>query len=149
MREIKIFTIGFTKKSAEKFFGLLKESGAKRIIDIRLNNVSQLAGFAKRDDLKYFAKELCDMDYVHIPELAPSEDILKEYKKGKGSWSDFESQFLNLMKERQVETTISEEILDHGCLLCSENEPDNCHRKLVADYFQQKWGREISISHLI
>ena len=77
---MKVFTIGFTKKPAGRFFGLLRESGARRIVDVRLNNVSQLAGFAKRDDLAYFLAEICGMEYVHLPELAPTKEMLDDFK---------------------------------------------------------------------
>ena len=97
---MKLFTIGFTKKSAEAFFTKLKRSGAKRVVDVRLNNVSQLAGFAKRNDLEFFLREICHMDYVHMPELAPTQDILDEYKKNKGDWAVYEQKFLELMRKR-------------------------------------------------
>ena len=96
---MKVFTIGFTQKNAEKFFGLLKQSGAKRVVDVRLNNVSQLAGFAKKNDLAFFAKQIAGMDYVHLPELAPTQDILDEYKKNKGDWNVYEKKFLSLMEQ--------------------------------------------------
>ncbi|HET6933084.1 MAG TPA: DUF488 domain-containing protein, partial [Candidatus Acidoferrum sp.] len=100
---MRIFTIGFTKKSAETFFSLLSGSGAKRLVDVRLNNVSQLAGFAKKDDLKYFLRAICAMDYVHLPELAPTQAMLDAYKKEKGDWTAYEVQFLDLMKSREIE----------------------------------------------
>ncbi len=136
---MKIFTIGFTKTTAENFFSRLKRSGARRIVDVRLNNKSQLAGFAKRDDLSYFAESLCGMGYRHMPELAPTQDILDAYKKKKGPWSEYEEKFLDLMAERQIER-IDREQLDGGCLLCSEDKPHHCHRRLVAEYLHQKWG---------
>lgn len=144
---MKLYTIGFTKKSARQFFELLKKSGAKRLIDVRLNNVSQLAGFAKKDDLAYFLKELCQMEYVHLPELAPTQDILDEFKKRKGDWGVYESQFLALMKRRQIEVRLKPEQLADGCLLCSEDKPLHCHRRLVAEYLRQAWG-DIEIVHL-
>lgn len=148
MDKINIFTIGFTKKSAEKFFTKLKETGVKRIIDVRLNNVSQLAGFAKRDDLRYFLKTICSIDYIHMPELAPTKEILDEYKKNKGDWSLYEKRFTALLAERQIEITMSKNTLNGGCLLCSEEKPDNCHRRLVAEYLNDKW-RNIEIRHII
>ena len=143
---MKIFTIGFTKTTAEKFFSRLKRSGTRRIVDVRLNNKSQLSGFAKRDDLSYFAEELCGMGYRHMPELAPTQDILDAYKKKKGPWSEYEEKFLDLMAERQIER-IDREQLDGGCLLCSEDKPHHCHRRLVAEYLNQKWG-DVEIVHL-
>jgi uncharacterized protein (DUF488 family) len=144
---MKIFTIGFTKKSAEAFFTRLKNAGVKRLIDVRLNNVSQLAGFTKKDDLRYFTKEICNIDYVHLPELAPTADILDTSKKAKnGDWQLYERQFLDLVRSRHIETT-SREILDGGCLLCSEEKPHHCHRRLVAEYLKEHWG-DVEIEHL-
>jgi len=148
MNKIKLFTVGFTKKNAEKFFDILRTSGVKRIIDIRLNNVSQLAGFAKRDDLKYFLKTICDLDYIHQLELAPNKDILDEYKKNNGDWKIYEKDFIKLMGQRKIEELITRELIDHGCLLCSEDKPDQCHRRLVAEYLNDKLGN-IEIIHLV
>ena len=144
---MRILTIGFTKKSAELFFSRLHNSGAKRVVDVRLNNVSQLAGFAKKDDLRFFLREICAMDYIHLPTLAPTQDILTQYKKKKGEWSLYEQQFLELMKSRAIETTISKETLSEACLLCSEEQPTRCHRRLVAEYFKRHWG-DVEIVHL-
>lgn len=144
---MKLYTIGFTKKTARQFFGLLKASGAKRLVDIRLNNVSQLSGFAKKEDLAYFIKELCDMDYVHLPELAPTQEILDEFKKRKGDWDVYEQQFLALMKQRKIETFADPEFIRDGCLLCSEDAPTHCHRRLVAEYLRDAW-KDIDIIHL-
>lgn len=144
---MRIFTIGFTKKSAETFFTRLKNAGVKRLIDVRLKNVSQLAGFTKKDDLRYFTKAICNIDYVHLPELAPTADILDPYKKAKnGNWQLYEQQFLDLMRSRHIETT-SREVLDGGCLLCSEEKPHHCHRRLVAEYLKEHWGN-VQIEHL-
>lgn len=142
-----IYTIGFTKKSAKKFFELLKQSGAKRVVDVRLNNVSQLAGFAKKDDLRYFLKEICSIEYVHQPLLAPTQDMLDEYKKNGGDWATYEARFVDLMEKRQVEREIPREQIIEGCLLCSEDKPHHCHRRIVAEYFRRHWG-DLSISHL-
>jgi uncharacterized protein (DUF488 family) len=143
---LKIYTIGFTKTTAQHFFNRLKDSGATKLIDVRLNNVSQLAGFAKRDDLRYFAREICAITYEHVPALAPSQDMLDEYKKNGGEWSLYEEKFLNLMAARQIEN-IDRENLDGGCLLCSEDKPHHCHRRLVAEYLREKWG-QLEIEHL-
>ncbi|MBK8482302.1 MAG: DUF488 domain-containing protein [Proteobacteria bacterium] len=145
---MRIFTIGFTKKSAKRFFELLRESGAKRVVDVRLNNVSQLAGFAKKDDLAYFLKEICGMDYVALPALAPTREILDEFKKRKGDWQVYEQQFIDLMKQRRVEETVKREVVSDGCLLCSEDKPDQCHRRLVAEYLRRHWG-DVEIRHLV
>ena len=144
---MKIFTIGFTKKSAEQFFDILRSSGAKRVVDVRLNNVSQLAGFAKRDDLAFFLKEVCGMDYVHLPDLAPTQEMLDEYKKLKGDWKTYEARFLDLMDKRRIENRIPKEVVAEGCLLCSEEKPHHCHRRLVAEYLRGHWG-DLDISHL-
>ena len=144
---MKIFTIGFTKHSAEQFFSLLKASGARRIVDVRLNNVSQLAGFAKMNDLKYFSREICGMEYIHVPALAPTQSMLDAYKKRHGQWVDYENEFLDLLRNRRIETSIPREIIDEGCLLCSEATPEHCHRRLVAEYLQQHWDA-VGIVHL-
>ncbi|MCY4512694.1 MAG: DUF488 domain-containing protein [Bdellovibrionales bacterium] len=149
MKSIKIFTIGFTKKTADVFFEKLKQSGAKRIVDVRLNNVSQLAGFAKKNDLIYFLKEISDMDYVHLPDMAPTKDILNEYKKNKGDWNTYEYKFMKLMKQRCIEKQDIKNIIHQGCLLCSEHEPDHCHRRLIIEYLKKKWTDEtLQIIHL-
>ncbi|WP_285466713.1 DUF488 family protein [Vibrio sp. D420a] len=145
---INIFTIGFTKKSAETFFDFVKTNDVKTMIDVRLNNVSQLAGFAKRDDLKFFLKELCDAEYVHLPELAPTKEMLNPYKKGDMSWREYEDKFLNLMAIRNIEKQITPSMLDHGCLLCSEHEPHLCHRRLVVEYLNEHSGLNLTIKHL-
>jgi uncharacterized protein (DUF488 family) len=145
---MKIFTIGFTKKSAEVFFTKLQRAGVKRLVDIRLNNVSQLAGFTKQDDLRYFTKTICNIEYVHLPDLAPTKEILDEFKKNKGDWKAYERQFIDLMKIRRIEDKVPRELLDGGCLLCSEDKPHHCHRRLVAEYLREKWG-EIEIEHII
>jgi uncharacterized protein (DUF488 family) len=144
---VNLFTIGFTQKTAQKFFDTLVKSGVKRVIDTRLNNVSQLAGFAKKTDLEYFLKKLGNIEYVHILELAPTKDILDEYKKNKGEWSVYEQKFLDLMTEREIEKKVRPELLDSGCLLCSEAKPHYCHRRLVAEYLSTKWGN-VKICHL-
>ncbi|MCK9363756.1 MAG: DUF488 domain-containing protein [Syntrophales bacterium] len=147
MNKIKVFTIGFTKKTAEEFFTILKKAGVKRVIDIRLNNVSQLAGFAKRDDLRYFLRAIGGIDYLHRPDLAPTQSILDAFKKNKGSWVDYERDFQQLLVERQAEINITPELLNEGCLLCSEDKPLHCHRRLVAEYLRSKWGN-VRIIHL-
>lgn len=144
---MKVFTIGFTQKPARRFFELLKTSGARRVVDVRLNNVSQLAGFAKKDDLAYFLSEICGLDYVHLPELAPTQEMLDEYKKHKGDWGTYERQFLALMRTRRIEATVPRDLIEHGCLLCSEDKPHHCHRRLVAEYLRQHWG-DVDITDL-
>ena len=144
---IQLFTIGFTQKSAEQFFESLAKSGIKTLIDTRLNNISQLAGFTKKNDLKYFLKQIGGIDYIHITDLAPTKDILDEYKKNKGDWGVYEQKFLKLISDRQIEKKVTPELLNHGCLLCSEPKPHNCHRRLVAEYLSKKW-ENIKVCHL-
>jgi uncharacterized protein (DUF488 family) len=146
--EIELFTIGFTKKPAREFFTNLKDAGVKRVVDVRLNNNSQLAGFSKKEDLIYFLKEIVGIDYVHLPDLSPTQEMLDAYKKHKGDWSIYERQFLDLMAQRQIEKTIQPELLQQGCLLCSEHLPHHCHRRLVAEYLNKKWGG-IKTRHLV
>ena len=144
---MKVFTIGFTKKPARRFFEALRGSGAKRVLDVRLNNVSQLAGFAKKEDLAYFLREICAMDYIHDQSLAPTKEMLDAYKKRHGDWPTYETRFLDLMRSRRVEKALSSEIVADSCLLCSEEMPVHCHRRLVAEYLKQHWG-DIEIVHL-
>lgn len=137
---MEIFTIGFTQSSAAEFFGRIKRAGIKRLLDVRLNNKSQLAGFAKRDDLAYFLREICDADYQHEPLLAPTQELLDAYKKSGGSWATYERQFMQLMKEREIETELQPSFFDTPTvLLCSEATAEHCHRRLVIEYLQQYW----------
>ena len=125
------------------------EVQARRVayVDVRLNNASQLAGFAKKEDLAFFLGELCGMEYVHLPALAPTKDILDDYKKRKGDWKTYEDRFLALMRKRRIEETVPREIVADGCLLCSEDKPHHCHRRLVAEYLKRHWG-DLEIVHL-
>ncbi|MBV9992014.1 MAG: DUF488 domain-containing protein [Alphaproteobacteria bacterium] len=143
---MKLFTIGFTKSSAEHFFARLCGSGATKLVDVRLNNVSQLAGFARKDDLRYFCGAICGLDYEHLPRLAPTEEMLAEYRRSKLSWSGYARKFLALMARRKIET-LDRSLLGGACLLCSEAEPHHCHRRLVAEYLQRKWG-DVEIVHI-
>lgn len=143
---MKLFTIGFTKTSAERFFDRLSKAGVKKLVDVRLNNVSQLAGFAKRDDLKYFVKAICGIPYEHLSSLAPTQEMLDEYKKSKGAWSTYAGKFLDLMAQRRIEN-LERESLNDACLLCSEDKPHHCHRRLVAEYLKGKWS-DVEIEHL-
>ncbi len=144
---MKIYTIGFTKTTAESFFTRLANAGVTKVIDVRLNNVSQLAGFAKKSDLEYFLKAICQIEYEHRLELAPTQEMLDEYKKRCGAWVRYEEQFLKLMAQRKIEETLSPSAVDGACLLCSEHKPDYCHRRLVAEYLKGKWG-DLEIIHL-
>lgn len=143
---MKTFTVGFTKKSARRFFQLLRESGARRLVDVRLNSGSQLAGFAKKRDLAWFLDEICGMEYVHMPILAPTKELLRDYRQHRIDWHTYENRFLDLMRERKIES-IPKDVIDEGCLLCSEDQPHHCHRRLVAEYLNEHWGG-IEIVHL-
>jgi uncharacterized protein (DUF488 family) len=144
---IKLFTIGFSKKNAMQFFKALQNAGVKRVLDIRLNNVSQLAGFTKKDDLKFFLHTIAGIGYEHRPEMAPTKELLDDYKKKKLNWSEYEKRFSIIIIERKIENILTPNGLNNACLLCSEPEADKCHRRLVAEYLQSKWGN-IEICHL-
>jgi len=144
---LKLYTIGFTKKSASGFFELLRGSGATRVVDIRLRNMSQLAGFTKRGDLGYFLREICRMEYIHLSELAPTPELLDSYRKGGMEWHTYEVHFKALLEERRIENMGLERTIANACLLCSEDKPDQCHRRLVAEYLQRSWG-DLEIVHL-
>ncbi|MER8382664.1 DUF488 domain-containing protein [Mesorhizobium sp. M1307] len=148
MDNIEVSTIGFTKSTAKNFFERLKKSGIKKVIDVRLHNTSQLSGFAKADDLSYFLKEVCHAEYVHVPMLAPTDNILKAYKKDKGDWSEYERLFLKLISERQIEKRLKPDLFHGTCLLCSEATPHHCHRRLVCEYLNEKWGGSLTVRHL-
>lgn len=144
---MNLYTIGFTKKPASAFFALLRDSGAKRLVDIRLRPAGQLAGFAKQGDLAYFLRELCGMDYVHMPELAPTREMFDDIRKRHRHWPTYEREFLALMDERRVAETVDRESLANAVLLCSEHSPERCHRRLVAEHLQRAWG-DVEVVHL-
>ncbi|GCL41793.1 DUF488 domain-containing protein [Anabaena sp. FACHB-1250] len=148
IKQVNLFTIGFTQKKAEQFFETLTKAGVKRVIDTRLNNVSQLAGFAKKPDLQYFLQKIGGIEYIHILDLAPTKDILDAYKKKEITWDSYEQKFNQLMTQRQIERKLSIDIIDKSCLLCSELKPHNCHRRLVAEYLQINLEKNIKIHHL-
>ncbi|HYG15410.1 MAG TPA: DUF488 domain-containing protein [Bacteroidia bacterium] len=145
---IKLFTIGFTEKPAEKFFTLLKKAGVKEIVDTRINNVSQLAGFAKASDLKYFAKQIADISYSHNLDFAPTKELLGKYRDKKISWEEYEKAYLNLLDMRKIAAEINIDKLHNNCLLCSEHTPERCHRRLLAEYLARV-KNDIKIVHLI
>ncbi|MGC0802061.1 DUF488 domain-containing protein [Pantoea agglomerans] len=145
---MNVYSIGFTEKSAEIFFNLINSQPIKKLIDVRLNNVSQLAGFAKKKDLQYFLRELCNVEYLHILDLAPTKEILDPYKKGNVSWEIYEDNFMNLMAKRNIER-IDKELISDGCLLCSEHKPHHCHRRLVLEYLNKQWNTNFEVKHLI
>ena len=139
-----IYTIGFTRKNARTFFGLLRNAGVRRLLDIRLNNVSQLAGYTKRDDLAFFCETL-GIDYRHMLELAPTREMLARQRAEK-DWARYEREFTALLLERRAEE-LPREQFDSACLLCAEPEPAQCHRRLVAEYLRQAWG-DVTVAHL-
>ena len=145
---IKLFTIGFTGKSAEGFFDLLKNADVNKIIDTRINNVSQLSGFAKGADLKFFAKEIGDMSYVHNIDFAPTKELLADYRNKKMNWKEYEDAYLNLLDMRKIIQKVNVEDLHQNCLLCSEHTPEKCHRRLLAEYLKNV-RNDIEITHLI
>ncbi len=144
-----IYTIGYTKKTAEEFFNILKQHNIRQIVDVRENNTSQLAGFTKMNDLRFFAKEILNASYIHLPELAPDKNIRENYKKDK-DWTRYEEGFLELMQKRAViEKFRSANIfVDHCVLLCSEPLADNCHRRLIAELFKREIYPNAEIIHL-
>lgn len=138
---MEIYTIGFTQKSARQFFTTLKQARIEQLIDVRINNVSQLAGFTKKDDLAYFLEAICGASYIHEPLLAPTKELLDSYKKDGSSWADYEAKFLALMETRKIEDRIPKSLFDkRSVLLCSEPTPHKCHRRLVVEYLSKKWG---------
>jgi uncharacterized protein (DUF488 family) len=143
-----IYTIGHTKKSLERFIDLLRGAGVDVVLDVRLRNTSQLAGFAKRDDLAFLLREGFNIGYEHRPELAPTPAIFDAYR-ATGDWSAYEREFLPLLDERQAEE-IGRELLDrydHPCLLCSEPTAERCHRRLVAEWLASRFP-DVEIVHL-
>jgi len=145
---IHLFTIGFAGKSAQEFFEKLKNKQIKKIIDVRLNNVSQLAGFAKRKDLEYFLNAIAGINYRHDTALAPTKELLDNYKKKNGiGWDEYERLFNEILEQRGPQKNYKPEELNYSCLLCSEASAKHCHRRLVAEFFKKHWN-VISITHL-
>lgn len=146
--KINVSTIGFTQSNAEHFFNRLAKAGIKAVIDVRLHNTSQLAAFAKADDLAFFLQKINSIRYVHQPLLAPTDAMLKAYKKEKGDWGVYEGRFLDLMAERKIEQRLTPDMFEGACLLCSEALPHHCHRRLVCEYLNDKWNGALSVRHL-
>jgi uncharacterized protein (DUF488 family) len=143
-----LYTIGFTKSSAEHFFGRLRAAGVRRLIDVRLNNTSTLAGFSKRDDLAYFLREVMAAEYHHVPLLAPTPEMLKAYRSKQITADDYAEQYDALLLERQVASTLTPTLfIGPSVLLCSEATPEHCHRRLVAEHLAAAWGI-LDIVHL-
>lgn len=144
-----VYTIGFTQKSAQRFFELLDDYGVRTLLDIRLNPTGQLSGFSKKDDLAFFLQRLSGIDYLHLAELAPTDDILQTYRKDK-NWNVYVDRFERLMDERSIPASLDRELFENGpvCLLCSEDKPTKCHRRLVAERLAQHWD-DVDIRHLV
>lgn len=148
---MKLYTIGFTKKNAEAFFGLLKKAGITILLDTRLNNVSQLAGYTKKDDLEFFVENILGAKYIHSPKLAPTKQILDDYKNKKISWEQYEVEYNSLLDKRDIKSyfpklvDIKKETI---CLLCSEHKADKCHRRLLAEYLEQNLNENVEVIHL-
>jgi len=147
-KTLKLYTIGFTKKTAKQFFDLLKLNGIECLVDIRLHPDGQLAGFTKKEDLRYFLKELIGCDYRHIERLAPADEILKAYRSD-NNWNKYQSSFLALLQERGIPQTLDRSLFEEKvcCLLCSEPTPEKCHRRLVAELLAKDW-KDVTIVHL-
>jgi uncharacterized protein (DUF488 family) len=145
---VKLFTIGTTQKSAEAFFETLKRAGVKVLIDTRLRNDSQLAGFSKRNDLQYFAKAICGMEYRHELDLAPTAELLDPFKSNRVDWDAYAAAYLALLRERRVAERLLASRFDGGCLVCSEASPELCHRRLAAEYLRDRW-KDVEIEHLL
>lgn len=144
---MQLYTIGFSGKSAEQFFNLLRGHKVRRVIDVRLKNRSQLAGFTKQQDLPFFLRELAGADYLHAELLAPDEALLSDYRKGRIDAGEWESRYRALLKRRKVEDELDRKQFDRACLLCAEPEATHCHRRLAAEHLKEKWGR-VTITHL-
>lgn len=144
-----LYTIGFTQKSAEQFFELIKKHKIELLLDIRLNNKSQLAGFTKGSDLKYFLAQMCECRYDHCVDCAPTKEILDAYKNNQITWNDYESLYLPLMEKRKTVGSILKKSAQYErvCLLCSEPTPDRCHRRLLAELVVES-DPTIQIKHI-
>lgn len=143
------FTIGFTAKRAEDFFNLLTSKNIRTILDVRLNNKSQLSGFAKKDDLKFFLSKIGQIAYIEATDLAPEADMLKRYQRKEITWEEYADRYLNLIIKRNVERLINKDQIIGNCLLCSEHLPHHCHRRLAAEYLNSQWGTSLKITHLV
>ena len=145
-----IYTIGFTQKSAEQFFELIKKNQIELLVDVRLSNKSQLAGFSKGIDLAYFLKEICGTKYIHCDEFAPTKELLSNYQKGTVSWNEYEEQFDTIMENRGVYKDFPARFRNHNkvCLLCSEPTAEKCHRRLVAEKIQAFSPDQVEVVHL-
>ena len=143
----RIFTIGYVGKNAQEFFTILKRTGIRKVIDVRLYNTSQLAGFTKRQDIEYLLQAIVGAKYIHLPIMAPTKQLLNDYKKRLINWQQYKTQFKGVITQRQIEKHLVPQDIDMSCFLCSAAKADNCHRRLVAEYLAEHW-QNISISHL-
>lgn len=148
MEKIKTSTIGFTKSTAKAFFGRLISSGVKVLYDVRLNNTSQLSGFAKSDDLAFFLDKIAGVRYEHQPILAPTSEMLKSYRSKKRTWDEYQREYIDLLSARKIEERLSPNSFSDTCLLCSESTPYQCHRRLICEYLNHKWNGVLDVKHL-
>ena len=146
---ITLYTIGFTKKSAEQFFGLLRDNGVKQLVDVRISNSSQLAGFAKGKDLEFFTNEICHIPYKHIVDFAPTKELLDQWHKNEVSWTEYVEIYTKMLKDREIIKKFGVKSFDGACFLCSEDTPEQCHRRLLAEYLQKHSKEKVRIVHLI
>jgi len=145
---MEVYTIGFARRSAEEFFGALRRAGVRRLVDVRLSNTSQLAGFTKKGDLAFFLRELCGAEYVHEPSLALTRELRDAYAKGDIGWEEYERRYLALLESRRVVEKLERSLLEGpAVLLCSESSPERCHRRLAAEYLAREWGG-LEVTHL-
>lgn len=146
---VTLYTIGFTQKSAEHFFELLKKNQISNLVDIRINNASQLAGFAKGKDLQYFVKQICNASYEHITDFAPTKELLAKWRKEEVNWKQYTDVYLNLLKERSILKKYGIKKFDNACFLCSEETPELCHRRLLVEYMKEHSAEDVKIIHLV
>lgn len=146
--QITLFTIGYTKSTAARFFERLSAAGVRRLIDIRASNRSQLAGFAKMPDLEYFLTAICGIGYRYEPLLVPPIEMMRNYRNGVLSWADYQTEYLDILAGNEADTKLIAEDFDHGCLLCSEPEATYCHRGLAGNYLKSRWPDEVLLTHL-
>lgn len=146
---ITLYTIGFTKKSAERFFNLLRDNPVKQLVDVRISNSSQLAGFAKGKDLEFFVNEICHIPYQHVADFAPTKELLDKWHKEEVTWEEYVEIYVNLLKTRDVIRKYGVKAFDGSCFLCSEEIPEQCHRRLLVEYLQAHSKEKVTIVHLI
>ena len=146
---ITLYTIGFTKKSAEQFFGLLRNNGVKQLVDVRISNTSQLAGFAKGKDLEFFTNEICHIPYKHIVDFAPTKELLDQWHKNEVTWTEYVEIYTKMLNDREIVKKYGVKSFHGACFLCSEDTPEQCHRRLLAEYLQERSKEKVHIIHLI